>query len=100
MRRHWDTVSLTVPKTHLYAHGATRGPPDCKSSTTEPELWGALAAALCQVTCYGTTAQAAWSFRKLLFSVLSHPYNLLKEEKLITYIRRKHRDLIIRHLAL
>lgn len=34
--------SVTVPKTHLYAHGATRGPPDCKSSTTQSELLGCI----------------------------------------------------------
>lgn len=37
VKRHWDILSLNVPKANLYAHGATRVPPGCKSSTTEPD---------------------------------------------------------------
>lgn len=33
---------LLSPRTLLYAHGATRGPPGCTGSTAEPELQGCM----------------------------------------------------------
>lgn len=75
---HW------VPKAHLDAHRATRASPSCQSSTTQPELPGCM----CCSIVPSDMLQPTWSFRKLLSLGLSHPYNLLKEEEWIIYIRR------------